>query len=845
MTSHYEFAHDRLHNTLKKNTYILMKNKLLLTLFGLSILTLSCKKNLIEDGGGNQDLNALEVPANFNWQTARDVKFTIGIHDVRFQNGLLHVIEVFIGDPANGGKPIAKGAVSLTSAFKFKTEIPATVNEVYVTKTAPDGSKFSQKVTLTGTDISLSIGSTNISQSIAAANQSNLLKQTVMNTVIPTQISPDCSSCDAEFNATAPKNLNGKTYCITKPGTITNVGTLSNGTLKICATGVTLQDINMGEQLNIIVTNTGSATFTNLNTWTKGSTISNFGTANFGNLTVNGPFYNSGKVSTAVLTIESATITNNGGDFSANNLKINGAFYNTGTLKFADFNFESGTFNNSGNVEAGANTIIKGTFINTGTYSTNGVLTMTGLNANVGNTGTLTVKTNLSLEGNFDNAGKVTVNGGDILTNPNFVSFTNRSNGEIDAVNARFTINKGTVMNYGKISLKYFTNKLSAEFTNNCKLLVSQDFINEGVSTNNSYIEVGNKSEIKNKLTLNNAALFQTNTLGIMTSQVIGLGTTSFFKVLVGTNPFSGTFEGNLKYCDPKTHDASRFIPASIQTCVGTFSIPDCKGESTEAPIADRDGDKVADAIDNYPDDPKRAFNNYSLNYDDGGSTVAFEDSWPKRGDYDLNDVVISSRYHVVTSATNKIVDIKADYKLLASGGIIHNGAGVQFNIPSAKATKFSGTNGAKLESGQDSIVVILFSNSRSFKNNWNTKPGEAVTAPIEFSVSFEVIDGPDHETFGISNYNPFIWNDWEGRAHETHLKGKHPTKLGTRSLFGTQDDATLGTDFYRTKTGLPWAIMIPAKFEYPVEETAITATYLKFADWAASGGTRNRRLVQ
>ena len=781
-----------------------MNKQLLLTFLGLSILTLSCKKDLTEENTGNQDLNTIEVPANFNWQTARDVKFNIGIHDVRFQNGMLHVIEVFIGDPADGGKPIAKGAVSLISAFKFKAEIPATVNEVYVTKTAPDGSKLSHKVLLNSTDISLSIGSTAITQSISAVNQKNLLAKTVMNADVPKQTSPDCSSCDAEFTATSPKNFDGKTFCITKPGTFTNVGTLSNGTLKICAADVTLMNINIGDNLDIIVTDKGNATFTNVNTWPAGSTVTNFGTATFGNLT------------------------------------IRGTLYNAGTLNYGDFNL-LGTFTNSGDVNAGLNTNIQGTFKNIGTYSTNGELTMTGANAIVVNSGTLTIKNNLNLTGIFENLGKIFMNGGFISTNAGFSSLTNSSKGEINADKAMFTASRGTLMNYGKISLRYFQNSAPFELTNNCKFYVSEVFINNGTTINNSYIEVGVKSQIYNKMTLNNGAMFQTNTLEVMNGKVIGMGTLSLFKVLNGTNAFNGTFEGNIKYCDTKKFDASKFTGGAIQSCDGDFPIPGCITDVKEIPVIDTDGDKVADNMDDYPNDAKRAFNNKSLNYENGGSTVAFEDSWPRKGDYDLNDVVISSKYLVVTNAANKVVDIKADYKLLASGGINHNGAGIQFNIPSAKATNFKGTNGATLESGQDSIVVILFSNSRSFNNKWNTIPGETLTAPVEFSISFEVKDGPDHETFGISNYNPFIWNNWEGRGHETHLKGKHPTKLGNRTLFGTADDATTGTDFYRTQTGLPWAIMIPGKFEYPVEETAVTATYLKFSDWAVSGGTRNQ----
>jgi hypothetical protein len=54
----------------------------------------------------------------------------------------------------------------------------------------------------------------------------------------------------------------------------------------------------------------------------------------------------------------------------------------------------------------------------------------------------------------------------------------------------------------------------------------------------------------------------------------------------------------------------------------------------------DSDGDGVSDQFDDYPDDPLRAFNNFYPS-EDGFGTLAFEDLWPGKGDFDFNDMVI------------------------------------------------------------------------------------------------------------------------------------------------------------------------------------------------------------
>jgi len=55
--------------------------------------------------------------------------------------------------------------------------------------------------------------------------------------------------------------------------------------------------------------------------------------------------------------------------------------------------------------------------------------------------------------------------------------------------------------------------------------------------------------------------------------------------------------------------------------------------------LTDSDGDGIQDADDDFPNDPARAFINFFPAA--GYGSLAFEDLWPGKGDYDFNDLVV------------------------------------------------------------------------------------------------------------------------------------------------------------------------------------------------------------
>ncbi len=268
---------------------------------------------------------------------------------------------------------------------------------------------------------------------------------------------------------------------------------------------------------------------------------------------------------------------------------------------------------------------------------------------------------------------------------------------------------------------------------------------------------------------------------------------------------------------------------------------------------SDHDGDGVSDPDDAYPDDPARAFNNYTPAI--GFGTLAFEDLWPGTGDYDFNDLVVDYRFKTVTNANNKVSEVMATFVIRAIGAGLKNGFG--FQLPAtAIATADVEVEGYRLkesyislnpngtEAGQAKITVVVFDNVYKIMPSpggfgVNVLPGAAFVTPDTTTVAISL--KPDTYSVadvGIADFNPFLIVNLD-RGREVHLPDKPPTSLVNPAFFGTgneDSDPTAGR-YYKTNTNLPWALRISTGFNYTIERDQITSAYLKFAPWAESAG--------
>ena len=269
----------------------------------------------------------------------------------------------------------------------------------------------------------------------------------------------------------------------------------------------------------------------------------------------------------------------------------------------------------------------------------------------------------------------------------------------------------------------------------------------------------------------------------------------------------------------------------------------------------DTDGDGVPDTSDDYPTDPKRAHNNYYPAKGQKGS-LAFEDLWPTKGDYDFNDLVVDYNMNQITNAQNNVVDIDATLTLRAIGAHYKNGFAFELNTTPDNIASVTGQilnknifkidqNGT--ESNQQKAVIFAFDDAfsvmtpNSYTGYINTVVNGIYVTPKTINLKISFKNPVSTSNLGGVPYNPFIVINGE-RGKEVHLPGGAPTSLADLRLLGTgQDNSNIATGkYYVSDNYLPWGLNIPVQFDYPVEKEDITLTYLMFNNWVQSKGALN-----
>lgn len=470
----------------------------------------------------------------------------------------------------------------------------------------------------------------------------------------------------------------------------------------------------------------------------------------------------------------------------------------------------------------------------------------------VTNFGTLNIGSGLSINSNgvFINEGTTTIN-------------QNLSTG-----------NQSTLTNNGILTCNNLQNNSGGSGSNSCRLTINNNFDNNGSFANSGYIrcfaELTIQGGTNSTFTQSNAAMIFTENITI-NNTINGTSNTSLIRVNNRTRINSqGAVIGTQQFCDLNGIEQNNGTIGNGATigCNAVIPITSCNPIGNNA-VVDTDGDGVADIADAYPNDNLRAYNNFYPNAN-SFATVSFEDLWPHKGDYDVNDVVVDFRHNVVTNAQNRVVDIRSTYVYRAHGGSQTNGFAIEFptalsniNTASLTASVSPAQNASVLqqvlfENGTSNATMRLFSNSYVMPN-WNTVIGDVRSDTLVYNVQFSFTNNYTQTTTltafgGVNEFNPFIWDAApnKGRGYEIHLPGKNWTSQASTAVFGVADDNTnpSGTGVkYKTKDNLPYAILTPSRFEYPVEVKIfpvpqqnppidITQIYLRFAQWSQSGGT-------
>ena len=203
--------------------------------------------------------------------------------------------------------------------------------------------------------------------------------------------------------------------------------------------------------------------------------------------------------------------------------------------------------------------------------------------------------------------------------------------------------------------------------------------------------------------------------------------------------------------------------------------------------------------------------------------TLAFEDNWPKAGDYDMNDVIVEYERVITYNKENKATKVEESFTPVqkVNAAIYDNVFAYQINNMGTVALP----SGCEIENGSRSIVI-----TQGVKDIRNQK----------FTI-IRTFDASIHKDEVKADFNPYIIVKGirgTGRA-EVHLPKKSPTDLIDRSKLFTESDA-----YFIDKDGeFPFAIDIPITGFIPADEQKRidwAGQYPSFKTWVDSKGTES-----
>lgn len=225
----------------------------------------------------------------------------------------------------------------------------------------------------------------------------------------------------------------------------------------------------------------------------------------------------------------------------------------------------------------------------------------------------------------------------------------------------------------------------------------------------------------------------------------------------------------------------------------------------------------------------------------------AFEDEWPKAGDYDMNDVLVQYTYQKVLNIFNEILSESFTFKTLYNKSTVFtNGLGfilsnegnaqsIEYFIRKENEKDFTVASGADKFTRESNAIILT--------DNVKTNPN------AEYKVTFKYGDKNSNKKQETS-IDAFIYRpSKEGNRLEVHCPMKKPTSKVDTSLFGQYEDCSKpneGIYYVSNQENIyPFAFYLSNANANDIaelknfdknEKKSISEIYPKFIDWAKYG---------
>lgn len=243
------------------------------------------------------------------------------------------------------------------------------------------------------------------------------------------------------------------------------------------------------------------------------------------------------------------------------------------------------------------------------------------------------------------------------------------------------------------------------------------------------------------------------------------------------------------------------------------------------------------------PEEPEEEVANLNIS---SAGILAFEDNWPRKGDYDMNDVVFSYQRTLnikIEGDNYRLLSVDEEYVFKNNGASFINGFGYEIG-GNVKRTDVDVTvtsdkqyAGQGVDNDLEKATVMLTGNTKDL----------AVGTTFKVKTKFKSKEYT-YTHIGLNPYNPFIVVlGYDGGDYlatdrtEVHLSKKYkPTPKADKALFHTANDLSIDDKYYVSSGDYPFALEISAaynsldipNFKIPTEQKPIDETYPKFIDW-------------
>ena len=222
----------------------------------------------------------------------------------------------------------------------------------------------------------------------------------------------------------------------------------------------------------------------------------------------------------------------------------------------------------------------------------------------------------------------------------------------------------------------------------------------------------------------------------------------------------------------------------------------------------------------------------------------AFEDMWPSKGDYDLNDAVVNVKHEKEFNDKGKI--IKETFYLTTYQNYVElkSGLGLTLN----NQVKLKNIDMKKVAPESTDTLSTVFTNSGSvyyLTDDIKAEIGTTYILELEYK-------NPLSSSSVMASIQPFIYRSEGNQNWEVHIPMEAPTVKMNTSYFGKDDDCSdlIHQQYFVRQGNYPFAFYLKGAnidvFKETIlkrenESIPIDQFFPGFLDWSTSGGATNQ----